>query len=1167
MTPTLDNLLNDCRLARLFSSESHPCALQLWVLQLKSEKLTENRILYGRLLPYNHANNTWFFSDNNNYLSFGQTKAQINRLNLYIESSCCFELITQLSNGKTISEISDALHLECSKKLRKKFGSTRLENDNLAYRPVAYLLNRDAHNRQSISSPHGSAGAFSASITRIDKGELFRLGEGYDASLAEMIVNHLNVETGLNFGGIDITRFGDLELMVFPALSDSEQPLLWVEWVGSQPILSARFNPKQVAHFDEFQFHLKITNDGQVIYSTVLPANLNGDGEVECLFKLESGLRKITDSTELEIFGFKRDRTDEGILCCSWQVGYIREINFQGHLLGQTGSPVKFDWLENTTRPTMTERVKAALTINHGNSVFTNHIGGRILDSWVPANNEIRSLFSRLHPPKSEGQFFQRFNMGDGEGRLKFVEWFKKQFSKYQQHQIVIFDPYFEDAGLGLLLLCAQNTSDYIVFTSLPKSSKDTEGSQITSIRQNHTRFCTLVSGHKKLKTLIKYIENIYDSVYFACIKFLTIIKSPSEKNGHNNVKFDKVASSRINNLAVSCELNRGLLKGVKLRIYGIKESKLHDRYILIMGQDSLPVAGFHLSNSFQKAAENYPLLITPIPNDVLFQVEKYKSALVKEAMAASSCLGGDNATMRLIFDSTVSTVTPRRYEPLSFLENSEAGNVLSAWSGELSLKGLSGSQLRAHMTVLGLLKDDSLMLSNGLMNCINQQARDIHHFTKVWEVLGEVLANSSTDDRWGQELASENNFLNYLYQFLEASFERAHDNVDKELAVIDVRFFRNSIEELLHSSYRIEHMRHPIKYTALTWAEYFAIKILWWHTPGDLLKIAEGKVLTLQIESNEIDAVRLSLLSQIVNEISLSIQFGIDDNQQDRLLHSSLDIFKWMGLSALKLQIATSDGLRYVFSLLETFNFSEKVQALGWMINHAARSSDQAESFNCLVKALHEIVPRTVNSDELKCLINSMRGHMKQLAFAEPWLFQDVINPLLQSKRATYDDACEIWMQELESMLGPQSKNQSRLFERSREGQTTNIAAFLFANSSPQRREASVMMMGHILNRQKRIVYQPLASTSNWTQWDDALTVSLWILTFTRWSEFYLHQCRIADEQLLLLARSAREIAMVRSLDEWKAAEIGKSSGLIACLKQVEALLSKENLQQGGHS
>ena len=59
MALSLEDLLKDGRLQRLFSEQCRDCALQLWVMQVKSDSGTENRLLYGRLLPYDHSSNIW----------------------------------------------------------------------------------------------------------------------------------------------------------------------------------------------------------------------------------------------------------------------------------------------------------------------------------------------------------------------------------------------------------------------------------------------------------------------------------------------------------------------------------------------------------------------------------------------------------------------------------------------------------------------------------------------------------------------------------------------------------------------------------------------------------------------------------------------------------------------------------------------------------------------------------------------------------------------------------------------------------------------------------------------------------------------------------------------------------------------------------------------------
>src|SRR5580698_1172450 len=60
--PVLDDLLHDGRLARLLWKDGRHCALQLWILQIKAAQSIENRIVYGRLLPYSHSDGHWYSS-------------------------------------------------------------------------------------------------------------------------------------------------------------------------------------------------------------------------------------------------------------------------------------------------------------------------------------------------------------------------------------------------------------------------------------------------------------------------------------------------------------------------------------------------------------------------------------------------------------------------------------------------------------------------------------------------------------------------------------------------------------------------------------------------------------------------------------------------------------------------------------------------------------------------------------------------------------------------------------------------------------------------------------------------------------------------------------------------------------------------------------------------
>ncbi|TDN57520.1 hypothetical protein [Halothiobacillus neapolitanus] len=81
MAPVLDDLLNDGRLARLFSMDARHCALQLWILQIKFEQVIVNRVVYGRLLPYNYSCDCWSSTDDDSFQPIGQVEIQVIRLN------------------------------------------------------------------------------------------------------------------------------------------------------------------------------------------------------------------------------------------------------------------------------------------------------------------------------------------------------------------------------------------------------------------------------------------------------------------------------------------------------------------------------------------------------------------------------------------------------------------------------------------------------------------------------------------------------------------------------------------------------------------------------------------------------------------------------------------------------------------------------------------------------------------------------------------------------------------------------------------------------------------------------------------------------------------------------------------------------------------------------
>ncbi|GEM_PF-771864 len=1071
---SIDDLIGDERLGRLFSGADLHCALQLWILQIRHSDSVESRVLYGRLLPYTYSNAKWSASDRDKFQSLAGVHAQVIRLNLYVQSSTCAELLRLLASGKAIDSISETLELDLSPELAARIGSVSLGHQALVYRPVAFLPNRDSHMRGTLS-PHGHAGALSASITSTDKTSLFLVDGEYVPELIALAVSRMSEDTGLDFARSDKVRFGDLELLTFPALSDQERSLLDVQWVDERRGLAVRFDPVQLREVATVRFRVSLEDAGNVMHAATAKACLDNEGKYSHTFAITNYLSEQNDTADVEVYWAKSEQPDEEVLCCRWRCSFVREIALRGSMVGPRTSVIKSDWLQKTVqRDDLKARADSVMTVNRRTPTFNDAVGGRNADPWVSINREVSELFSSLFPAASKGGFFERSGIGDKAGRLEFAEWFKKLLAKYSDHQVVIFDPFFDTAGLDLILVSASGASDYLVFTSLPKQKKQAE------------------RGEGVMEEPAADMANEAEEA--------------GDDEAHDSYASDSDAPTRVQNLATSCEGSRELIADVKLRIFGMAAKRLHDRYILVAGHDGIPVAGFNLSNSLQAAAQNHPLLVTPIPADLLPKVDQYKQGLVREALAASQSQP-QNSSMRLIFESgPTPAVAAASYDPLQILGHERAGDVIGAWTGNPSLSGLSGDQLIGRMKDAALILDGRIQLpdSAGMIRCVDALGGDYSGFSGTWEVLAWLIAHSPAGDEELPEIGQHPGLFQFLVGHLQSAVLLDPESMESEIASTDASLIPQSLGNLLRTPYRAGELVHYTRLRPLGWAEYYALKLLWAHDAEALLTLFEGWLEHLKQPSSATGAVRTAAMNQAVSNISWSVQLGLNDAHRQKLLASQVGFLRWMGVAGLFKLLKKPDGLQQMLRELAVLTHLEKVQVLGAFIQWSSAGRDGEVPRAGLIDALHGLLPAMITANDLRTVVDSMRGHMGSLAWAEPWLFDDVVLPLLQKERAKYDDAAGIWQKEVKSMLDPLRSGASRLFDASREGRTLNVLAFLLANSEAKTQASILKDMERALGRCRRVIQQPLASTSSWSAWDDAITVSMWLLAFCKCAELY---------------------------------------------------------------
>ena len=167
---SLDDISQDERLARLFKGKDKNCVIQLWILQIKQkeQKKVVSHIIYGRIFPYSYANQKWSATSNPKRIIIEDNEIKLIQVNLYYQNKDTRLLIESLESQYSLSEISKKIGFEFADKLEQEIGNVKISYP-VIYRPVMYLFNKDAHLINSLSSPHHSAGSYSAALIQSQK--------------------------------------------------------------------------------------------------------------------------------------------------------------------------------------------------------------------------------------------------------------------------------------------------------------------------------------------------------------------------------------------------------------------------------------------------------------------------------------------------------------------------------------------------------------------------------------------------------------------------------------------------------------------------------------------------------------------------------------------------------------------------------------------------------------------------------------------------------------------------------------------------------------------------------------------------------------------------------------------------------------------------------------
>lgn len=754
-------------------------------------------------------------------------------------------------------------------------------------------------------------------------------------------------------------------------------------------------------------------------------------------FRLEAFETQICTSFTLEVYAL----SDLGDSFLVLQTGnyFVRSMNLNMMMVEPIRSNEKLSWLGKRVPPKEQAKLQATARVGRALRDSRSQLGGHTDDPWVTLNSAIETTMSQLCPKASKGRFFLTLTDSGGTSRIQLTEWLRKIFENHHDAQIAWFDPFMEDVGIDLLHRMGTAAGDYLIITT--------------------------------------------------------------EKESKDDAKASADQPNRIQNLLDQCtRWGNGYFGNVRLKVLAVPESKIHDRMILIRSASGRPLAGYQLSNSIQRANDNYPLLATPIPLDVMPHVFEYCDQIIQSTLHGE---GKKAPTAKLIFDSTSFVkAEDEDGEPdglnhrSCFTDAPRAGDVLAWWLDDQGLAGLSGAELMAQLETKGKVKEGKLNPEQftSVPAKFWTEGLPLEDFHSAWDALGYVLAHCQGGQLYTEEhkpfpQALQRALLEHLNPAREGALQPR-----TRKALLDLEHYRSQdLSKLLLSTADPD---AAFRYAPpdTSWSDYYALKLLWSHAPQALVDWLS------EVCAQPVKGLRSNTLAiEAFKHICLSLGFDKHPMQVEALLRSETSIVTWVGLHAFKDAINKGAwGVETLGLIDQIVPTSAHRTILCWLINEA--NYDESDVKHQLIAKLTQSLPGPLSDQELQDILQPVRGRLGRLHHFTPWILESLLVPMLEQKTIDMAQVSREWFNELTSQWrGSLKDNNSLYFKLEADGAFTDELAILTRYLAPEDQKAIVTELWKIFNALARTIRQPFSAQISWQSHIRAHEVNLWLYALAR--------------------------------------------------------------------
>lgn len=728
------------------------------------------------------------------------------------------------------------------------------------------------------------------------------------------------------------------------------------------------------------------------------------------------------------------DKGDEWEIWFEKETSLVRQLNLS---VGNTkiGEKLGLKSLQdiNTKSKTTNLRIKSFEKVSQ-TSYRSSLIGDYSLDPWAYSSNLIRNYVNFLFPKTSDGEFFQKGWGKESPSVLDFSEWFRSLTNQSINQTIKVIDPYFDTVGIELIASSLTTNTSFEVIT------------------------CTQLQSNDDTRDVNEFEPN------------------------------------RASRIKEECKVHKDILQNIDLTITDLRSkigrgsSVFHDRYILLYNSNGKIYKGYHLSNSIQAATKFDPLLITPIPTDIVSKVDKYITFLISN---------NKDYNINKLYPENVT-----EHIKTNFLIENNAETTIETinafWSKYFTTEDLISIDYKFAPDTLFYIESEKLMCE-GLMKLAN----DFNNFTGIefrqnWIIFSSWLSKVPNSNDYLKILCKYTNinFLNLLQKYLidtkEISFEK-NDSSQEYIYTQYFSFFHLDFEKSLEvsNSYIDGIIEH---YLLGHFDLQYAIQSLIILEPSMIISILNDKKATLFKNQSSIIKDRI-LISYLIDAILDYLKDKNDNILIDNMIRSEIP-----SLKSLASQFAfynedmlfVAPDLEGLNSLEKLLSYTEYVYNLRISMNKLSKNSDLEYNRR---KVYEKIILNwyiNIDKDLRNKLFNKLSGVNKGAWSVE--IYNELMIPLICSKKLTSDEASLFWINLLLEKI-----EDSNFFYSKVDNMLTNLCAHLFCNLSSEETKTVYRKIEKIISKINREIRKPFSKSSNFSSWNQAKLTGIWLAIFLK--------------------------------------------------------------------